>query len=337
MELFHSIVGQILDGVTFVRAELLDVLGPSGPTVVFVGQIMLTGGLLASFFAGKTLWAPPTPALKDFGPRLVAAIVGFCVIALMIWLAQDPTAPALRLASQLIVLGVVSAFVYLFAFSTRTFVCEFDPTRHVKGLWLRREARHRMRGQKTGIAQYDRADVPRNTALYFCDTKRDPEFVWTTSSQTAAQVLLLFIYLVFMGSFVLSLACVAMAFQHRDVTETTTTVELNLSADVLFDFDKWVLRPDATDTLQLAARRLRDGKITAARVQGHTDAIGTPDYNAKLSLARAEAVRNWLRATGGLGTVEFKLEAFGATKPVAPNETEDGRKLNRRVTVVIDR
>jgi flagellar motor protein MotB len=343
VDFFHPIVGYILGGVKYVRTELLEVLGPFGPTVVLIGQLMVTGGILISFFAGKTLWAPPTPVFKDFGPRLVAAIVGFCVTAMMIWLARDPTAPALRLASQLIATGILGAFIYLFAYSTKTFVCEFETTRRVKGLWLRREARLRMRGLKTGITEYDNVAAPRNAALFFCGSKHDPEFVWTTNSQAAAQLVLLAIYLVFMGSFVLSLACVAMAFQHKDVTETATTVELNLSADVLFEFDEWVLRPDATDMLRLTAGRLRNSKITEARIQGHTDALGTEAYNAKLSLDRAEAVRNWLTTIGGLSSVAFNLEAFGSTKPVAPNKNPDGsdnpsgRRLNRRVTIVIDR
>jgi outer membrane protein OmpA-like peptidoglycan-associated protein len=343
VDIFHPIVGYALDGLKFVRTEVLDLLGPSGAIVVLVGQLLLTGGILISFFAGKTLWAPPTPALKDFGPRLVAGIVGFGVFALMIWLYQDPTAPAFRFAIQLIATGIVGAFVYLFAYSTQTFVCEFETTLRVKGLWRRREARLRMHGQETGIKEYDMVQVQRNTALFFCGSKSDPEFVWSMKSQAAAQLLLLAIYVVFMGSFVLSLACVAMAFQHKDITETPTTVELNIPTDVLFGFDERVLRPDATDVLRMTAHRLRNSGITGARIQGHTDAIGTAEYNAELSTDRAEAVRKWLTTTGGLSNVAFTIEAMGSTQPVAPDKNPDGsdnpsgRALNRRVTIVIDR
>ncbi|MGE0865166.1 MAG: OmpA family protein [Vicinamibacterales bacterium] len=343
MNFFHPIVGSILEGLQYVRGNMLEVLGPSGPTVILVGQLLLTGGLLASLFAGKTLWAPPTPAFKGFGPRIVVAILGFFVFALMIWLAQDPTAPAFRLALLLIATGIVGAFVYLIAYSTMTFVCDLETTRRAKGMWLRREARLRMRGQETGIPAYDKITPPRNTALFFCGSKGDPEFVWTNLSQATAQSLLLAIYIVFMGSFVLSLACVAMAFQNKDVKETATTVELNLPADVLFAFNEWVLRPDATERLRVTADRIRDSQIARARIQGHTDAIGPEAYNAKLSLSRAEAVRSWLATIGGLGSVAFTIEGFGATQPVAPNKNPDnsdnpgGRELNRRVTIVIDR
>lgn len=125
------------------------------------------------------------------------------------------------------------------------------------------------------------------------------------------------------------------------VTESDTEVRVELAADVLFDFDKADLLPEAEETLTRAAdfvkQRSKGGVI---RIEGHTDAKGSASYNKKLSLSRAGSVKKWLEAHG-LSGLRFSSEGFGAEKPVAPNTKPDGsddpagRQKNRRVEIVI--
>ncbi|MCS4534662.1 OmpA family protein [Neisseria montereyensis] len=131
---------------------------------------------------------------------------------------------------------------------------------------------------------------------------------------------------------------------HGNVTgistkETEKGVEVNMSSDVLFDFDKADLKPDATAVLQQAAAIINEqgtGKIT---ITGHTDSKGEEDYNIKLSVARAQSVKDWLAKNGV--TKDMEVEGKGESLPIADNENADGsdnpegRAQNRRVEIVI--
>ena len=66
-------------------------------------------------------------------------------------------------------------------------------------------------------------------------------------------------------------------------------------------------------------------------VSGHTDNTGTPQLNQTLSLKRAEAVRNWMRDTGDVPESCFAVQGYGESRPVATNDTPEGRALTRRV------
>jgi len=132
--------------------------------------------------------------------------------------------------------------------------------------------------------------------------------------------------------------------QPKDVVveESKTEIRIDLAADVLFDFDKWTLRPSARDALhQVAAIVRANAKGGIVRVDGYTDSKGSDAYNQRLSNQRAESVRSWLVSEEGLRDVKFKTEGFGAGNPVAPNTNPDGsdspegRQKNRRVEIII--
>jgi outer membrane protein OmpA-like peptidoglycan-associated protein len=124
------------------------------------------------------------------------------------------------------------------------------------------------------------------------------------------------------------------------VVETAKEITIELPADVLFDFDKFDIRPDAALSLQAAARILREQAKGPVRIEGHTDAKGAAAYNRTLSEKRAQSVKQWLTAKEGLTTVNFTITGLGATKPAAPNTNADGsdnpggRQKNRRVAIV---
>jgi len=126
-------------------------------------------------------------------------------------------------------------------------------------------------------------------------------------------------------------------------TETTSTIEVELASDVLFDFDKADIRPEAATVLHEVGLLIREKSRGSVAINGYTDSKGSDRYNQGLSERRAESVRAWLITRENLGDVKFKTVGFGARNPVAPNskpdgsDDPDGRQRNRRVTVIIQK
>jgi len=107
-------------------------------------------------------------------------------------------------------------------------------------------------------------------------------------------------------------------------------VEKELSFDnVHFAFDKFNLTKDAQKTLDAIYDELSKYSESKIFLSGHADAIGTEEYNMKLSENRANAIKNYL-VKKGLNENLLNVEWFGESKPVAPNETDEGRAKNRR-------
>lgn len=124
------------------------------------------------------------------------------------------------------------------------------------------------------------------------------------------------------------------------IKETETEVRIELSGDILFDFDKATLRPAAEPILTRVAEVIRKYGKPMVRIEGHTDSKGSDDYNLKLSQRRADSVKDWLianRATGGVLTTK----GLGETSPAVPNDKPDGsddpdgRQKNRRVEIIV--
>ena len=99
---------------------------------------------------------------------------------------------------------------------------------------------------------------------------------------------------------------------------------------VHFDFDKSDLRADSRPTLEETADTLKDNPGVHITVEGHTDAQGTEIYNERLSVRRAEAVFRYL-VNRGVAPERMEVVGYGESKPVASNDTEEGRAQNRRV------
>lgn len=124
-------------------------------------------------------------------------------------------------------------------------------------------------------------------------------------------------------------------------TETGFNIQINLSSDVLFDFDKAELKPEADGELQKAADIIRQKGKGLILISGYTDSKGTDAYNKRLSLARAQAVKNWFEAQGL--HQNYQTEGLGAANPVAPNANDDGsdnpegRAKNRRVEIIVNK
>jgi outer membrane protein OmpA-like peptidoglycan-associated protein len=108
-------------------------------------------------------------------------------------------------------------------------------------------------------------------------------------------------------------------------------------SDVLFDFGKATLRPDAREGLaKIAGVLLAYPLPTEISIEGHTDSIGTDEYNLGLSQRRADAVRDYLIASGISPDMIVSTIGVGKANPIASNDTEEGRSRNRRVEIIID-
>ncbi len=103
---------------------------------------------------------------------------------------------------------------------------------------------------------------------------------------------------------------------------------------VNFDFDKSDIRADARPILDEAVSTLKEYTQITLSVEGHTDSVGTDAYNQKLSERRAKAAAEYL-AAGGIDRRRTSVEGFGESKPVATNDTAEGRAQNRRVELKI--
>ena len=126
-------------------------------------------------------------------------------------------------------------------------------------------------------------------------------------------------------------------------TVTAASIEVTLPTDILFDFDKSDVRPQAEGALREIAAMVHAEAHGPVTIKGYTDALGKDAYNQSLSERRANAIKTWLMKREGLGAIAFKTVGYGARDPVAPNRNADGsdnsagRQLNRRVTLVISR
>ena len=99
--------------------------------------------------------------------------------------------------------------------------------------------------------------------------------------------------------------------------------------NIFFDFDKATLRPESTNELQRLTKLLNDVPTMKIEISGHTDSKGANDYNLKLSDNRAKAVVDYL-IKAGIPANRLVYRGYGEEQPIATNETDEGRQLNRR-------
>ncbi len=108
--------------------------------------------------------------------------------------------------------------------------------------------------------------------------------------------------------------------------------------DVHFEFNKATLTPGDKQQLDMVATKLKtEAPNVQLHVSGHTDSVGSDAYNQKLSQKRAQSVTDYL-VSAGIPRASFaSVEGDGEARPVADNKTADGRALNRRVEIKINR
>jgi len=133
------------------------------------------------------------------------------------------------------------------------------------------------------------------------------------------------------------------ARKELQIKETEEAVTMKLEGDVLFDFDKAEIKPEAEQTLDKVGSvisQFPEGKVL---IEGHTDSKGSPDVNLGLSKRRAEAVKDWLVKKKGVPESIITTRGFGETKPVTSNTNPEGSdntqglQQNRRVEITVEK
>ena len=131
------------------------------------------------------------------------------------------------------------------------------------------------------------------------------------------------------------------AKQELQYQENGQSLSMNLSGDVLFDYDKATLKPQAEDALKKVAVVLSQFPESMVTVEGFTDAKGSTAFNLTLSRDRATTVKDWLVKNGGIDGTKISADGKGETNPVAENKNPDGsdnpvgRAKNRRVSIIL--
>lgn len=125
------------------------------------------------------------------------------------------------------------------------------------------------------------------------------------------------------------------------VEDSPHVTRLTVRNDVLFDFDKAALRPEAAEALGRVAEIIKQRQPRSVSIVGYTDSIGSDAYNQSLSERRARSVEQWLEAHEQ-GLPPMQASGRGEQDPVAPNtidghDNPEGRQKNRRVEVLLQR
>lgn len=99
--------------------------------------------------------------------------------------------------------------------------------------------------------------------------------------------------------------------------------------NIFFDFDKATIRPESANELDRLIKLLNENPTIRIELGSHTDSKGSDDYNMKLSQSRSQSVVNYL-ITKGISASRLEAKGYGETKPIATNDTDEGRQENRR-------
>ena len=119
------------------------------------------------------------------------------------------------------------------------------------------------------------------------------------------------------------------------VTQTPDNqLKLEIPADISFDTGRADIQPRLRPILDQFASGLQSQSATEVRIIGHTDSVGSDEFNERLSVQRAQSVRDYLSARG-VNPRQIAVAGRGEREPVADNATETGRARNRRVEIFL--
>ena len=124
-------------------------------------------------------------------------------------------------------------------------------------------------------------------------------------------------------------------------TKTSSVVKeaeenLSLLLTIEFDFAKYFIRKEYNDDIKKVADTMKENPKAQAVIKGHTDSIGKRAYNMRLSKERANSLKQYLVKKFGIKASRIATIGYGFDKPVASNDTEEGRQKNRRAEVLIE-
>ena len=123
--------------------------------------------------------------------------------------------------------------------------------------------------------------------------------------------------------------------KNNDISVAIENAGYALLEGIYFDVDKTDLKPSSYPALEAIAEYLREKKNSSFLVVGHTDSTGDAEYNVALSFSRAESIVNQLVKNFSIPFEQISARGDGMTKPIASNDTVEGRSKNRRVELVL--
>jgi outer membrane protein OmpA-like peptidoglycan-associated protein len=118
--------------------------------------------------------------------------------------------------------------------------------------------------------------------------------------------------------------------QIRDFAMLKVGMSITLRG-IYFDFDQSTIKPESRPALEAAAKMLTENPTINVEIQGHTDSKGSDSYNLSLSDRRAASVVAYLVQNLGIDPSRLTSKGYGESMPIATNDTDTGRALNRRV------
>ncbi|MBN1755745.1 carboxypeptidase regulatory-like domain-containing protein [bacterium] len=104
---------------------------------------------------------------------------------------------------------------------------------------------------------------------------------------------------------------------------------------IYFDLDKATIKPESRPTLDEAIKILKDNPDIRVKIEGHTDSQGSDDYNMGLSQRRADSVKSYLVTQGNIDASRIQSIGMGEGYPIASNDNEEGRSMNRRIEFIV--
>ena len=117
--------------------------------------------------------------------------------------------------------------------------------------------------------------------------------------------------------------------------ELVKPVVITLDSLALFETGQFELKNNANKALIGALKAIESHPDTRILVEGHTDNVGNPVSNQQLSEKRAQSVKDWLVISSNVPESRFEVKGLGDTKPIADNQTEEGKAKNRRVEIIL--
>lgn len=119
-----------------------------------------------------------------------------------------------------------------------------------------------------------------------------------------------------------------------EVERVGEAIKVTFESGILFSFDSYSLTPEAQENIMKFAEILNEYPDTDIMIEGHTDNRGTHQYNQTLSERRAMSVKNYLKMKG-VEDIRMTTLGYSFDRPVATNDTDEGRSKNRRVEILI--
>ena len=309
------------------------------------GQLVSFGGSLIMLAFGKAFWVPEVVGDRKIVIRLfgILSAVGIAFLYVQSQVVID--APRFSFLSLILgVVGCIAGFLFIWERLGLCFRCDDDDNIYIKGLILNREAKKLLAGDREGLSK-ERADIgeetPNNPVQYFCDSSKDPKFIWTHRSHVAANLLLILTAGIMVVTICLALFSGAVAINQIKVTEKNEKITIELPSDVLFEFAKHSISPKNLSILNQIATEIHSKEVSRIIVEGHTDDKGSDQFNQDLSEKRAKAVAEWLIQSEAMNRKNITSVGYGEKRPLMPKvkpddiDDPDRRAKNRRVNIIL--